>query len=52
MTRPATRFSGTGTRCIAIDPGRVFDSSPDLEVARGGRRVLADRESIKLTVTP
>jgi threonine dehydrogenase-like Zn-dependent dehydrogenase len=35
-----------------IEPGRVFDRTVDLHAVPGGYRALADRESIKVMVTP
>jgi threonine dehydrogenase-like Zn-dependent dehydrogenase len=35
-----------------IDPGRVFDRTVDLEGVPDGYRAMADRESIKVMVTP
>jgi threonine dehydrogenase-like Zn-dependent dehydrogenase len=35
-----------------IDPGRVFDRTVDLDGVPDGYRAMADRESIKVMVTP
>jgi hypothetical protein len=35
-----------------IEPGRVFDRTVDLDRAPEGYRAMADRESIKVMVTP
>jgi threonine dehydrogenase-like Zn-dependent dehydrogenase len=35
-----------------IDPGRVFDRTVDLDGVPGGYQAMADRESIKVLVTP
>ena len=35
-----------------IEPGRVFDRNVDLDGVPGGYRAMADRESIKVMVTP
>jgi threonine dehydrogenase-like Zn-dependent dehydrogenase len=35
-----------------IEPGKVFDSTVDLDGVPGGYRAMADRESLKVRVTP
>jgi threonine dehydrogenase-like Zn-dependent dehydrogenase len=35
-----------------IDPGRVFDTTVDLDGVPGGYRAMADRESIKVMIEP
>ena len=36
----------------AIQPGKVFDRTVDLDGVPDGYRAMADRESIKVMVTP
>jgi threonine dehydrogenase-like Zn-dependent dehydrogenase len=35
-----------------IEPGKVFDSTVDLDGVPGGYRAMADREALKVLVTP
>jgi threonine dehydrogenase-like Zn-dependent dehydrogenase len=35
-----------------IEPGKVFDRNVDLEDVPDGYRAMADRESIKVMITP
>jgi threonine dehydrogenase-like Zn-dependent dehydrogenase len=35
-----------------IEPGKVFDSTTDLDGVPGGYQAMSDRESLKVLVTP